>query len=119
MTEDEYNEMLRQAIRDRILSEVKQPRDVERIVNNVYGGPLTHEKNQGLGGGLVSEMAGVAPEDRDYFVDIMREDLPEINPDTGKPRGWRKTVKRYTKPKGSHDIDPDDGGKKKTSKHNR
>jgi hypothetical protein len=98
MDEEEYNAMLRQAIRDRILNEVKKPRDVERIVNNVYGGPLTSDKNQGLGGGVTGEMA---PEDLDYLVDITREDLPELNPLTGKPKGWKKTVVRRTQPRGA------------------
>ena len=103
MDEEEYNQMLRQAIRDRILNEVRQPRDVERIVNNVYGGPLTSDRNQGLGGGVTGEMSeGMTPEDRDYFVDIMREDLPEINPATGKPRGFKKKVQRYTTAKGAN-----------------
>lgn len=110
MKEDEYNDMLRQAIRDRILSEVRKPRDVERIVNNVYGGALTSDKNQGLGGGVMGEMS---PEDRDYLVDITREDLPELNPLTGKPKGWKKTVKRYTQPRGSNPPPPPEGGEKK------
>jgi hypothetical protein len=109
MDEEEYNAMLRQAIRDRILSEVRSPRDVEKVVNNVYGGPITGSgKNQGLGGGVAGEMAGedaMSPEDRDYFVDIMRQDLDpnEIDEETQKPygKGWRKKVHRYTKPKGA------------------
>jgi hypothetical protein len=118
MNEDEYQEILRQAIRDRILSEVRQPKGFERIVNNVYGGPIAGEKNQGLGGGVVGEMGGMSPDDREYFVDIMREDLPEINPETGKPKGWRKSVRRYTKPAGSPMGEPEDG-KKKTSKRSK
>lgn len=117
MDEEEYNKMLREAIRDRILNEVRKPRDVERIVNNVYGGALTgSDKNQGLGGGVTGEMA---PEDRDYFVDILREDLDptEINEKTKKPygKGWRKEVHRYTKPKGSQPPhgEPDGDEKKK------
>jgi hypothetical protein len=98
MDEEEYNQMLRQAIRDRILSEVRKPREVDRVVNNVYGGPLTSDKNQGLGGGVTGEMA---PEDLDYLVDITREDLPELNPLTGKPKGWKKTVVRRTQPRGT------------------
>lgn len=117
MKEDEYNDMLRQAIRDRILSEVKKPRDVDRIVNNVYGGPLTSDKNQGLGGGVTGEMAeGMTPEELDYFVKIEREDMPELNPLTGKPKGWKKKVHRYTRPKGSED-EPDGPMDKKKKRH--
>lgn len=108
MKEEEYNELLRQAIRDRILNEVKRPRDVEKVINNVYGGPLTTEKNQGLGGGVMAEMS---PEDRDYWVEITREDLDEINPATKKPKGWTKKVKRYTTPRGAEPFDP--GSEKK------
>lgn len=60
------------------------------IENNVYGG--------GLGGG-VSESLGnaedISPEERDYFVDILREDTDN---------GWHKKVHRYTQPRG------DEGG---------
>jgi len=120
MDEEEYNAMLRQAIRDRILNEVKQPRDVERIVNNVYGGPLTSDKNQGLGGGVTGEMAeGMTPEELDYFVKITRKDLPNLNPLTGKPEGWEKEVHRFTKPRGATNgpIGPED--EKKKSRRNR
>lgn len=120
MDEEEYTRMLREAIRDRILNEVKKPRDVDRIVNNVYGGPLTSDKNQGLGGGVTGEMAeDMTPEEMDYFVNITRKDLPNLNPLTGKPEGWEKTVHRYTKPRGSENgpIGPDDG--KKKTKRNR
>ena len=45
---------------------------------------------------VASMMSQMAPEDRDYFVEIVREDLPEINEATGKPMGWKKKVHRYT-----------------------
>ena len=123
MKEDEYNDMLRQAIRDRILSEVKKPRDVDRIVNNVYGGSLTgSDKNQGLGGGVTGEMSeGISPEDRDYFVDILREDLDptEINKKTQKPygKGWRKEVHRYTKKKGEQPPHGEPDGDEKKNRN--
>lgn len=113
MKEEEYNAMLRDAIRERLLSEVKKPRDYEKIVNNVYGGDVASSKNQGLGGGVMADMS---PDDRDYFVDIVREDLDptQINEKTKKPygKGWRKEVHRYTKPKGMHQ-EPDGDEKKK------
>ena len=105
MNEDEYNAMLRDAIRERLLSEVKKPRDYEKIVNNVYGGDVSSAKNQGLGGGVMADMN---PDDRDYFVDITRTDLDELNPATGKPKGWRKEVKRYTKPRNHQEPDGDE-----------
>jgi hypothetical protein len=105
MNEDEYNAMLRDAIRERLLSEVKKPRDYEKIVNNVYGGDVSSAKNQGLGGGVMADMN---PDDRDYFVDITREDLPDLNPLTGKPKGWHKKVKRYTQPRGHSEPDGDE-----------
>ena len=112
MKEDEYNDMLRQAIRDRILSEVKKPRDVERIVNNVYGGAIDREgRNQGLGSGVMGEMG--ADDDREYTVDITREDLPELNPLTGKPKGWKKTVVRKSQPRGTPPPQSEDPEKKK------
>lgn len=111
MDEEEYNRILREAIRDRILNEIKKPRDVERIVNNVYGGPLTSDKS--LGGGVTGEMAkDMTPAELDYLVDIEREDLPEINPKTGKPIGWRKKVRRYTQPRGTPHGKPDGDEKK-------
>lgn len=122
MDEEEYTRMLREAIRDRILNEVRKPRDVERIVNNVYGGALTgSDKNQGLGGGVTGEMAkDMTPEELDYYVKISREDMDELNPLTGKPKGWVKKVKRFTRPKGSPDefgFDPDiEPNEKKKSK---
>jgi hypothetical protein len=70
---------------------------------------LTTEKNQGLGGGVMAEMS---PEDRDYWVEITREDLDEINPATKKPKGWKKKVKRYTTPRGTEPFDPESEKKK-------
>ena len=59
------------------------------IVNNVgYGGG---------GSGLMEKMGTTDdPSDREYFVDILREDLPEINEATGKPKGWKKSVHRHS-----------------------
>lgn len=95
--DDVNDETLLRAIRKRLLTEVESPRDAERIVNNVYGGGV------GTGQGGVMDRLGQAPtagghdDDADYFVDIMREDLPEINDATGKPKGWKKSVHRFKK----------------------
>jgi len=92
---------LLKAVRKRILSEVSSPREAAaaKIINKVYGG--------GGGGGVMDrlghqpQMGGEGGEDPfDYFVNIQRKDLPDINPETGKPIGWEKTVHRYREPKG-------------------
>lgn len=89
ITED----MLLNAIRKRQLADIER-RDSERIVNNIYGGGIGAGGVSGqMGGGGGGEFQD--PADRDYFVDIVREDLPEINPDTGRPRGWKKRVHRF------------------------
>lgn len=69
------------------------------VVNNVYGGG--HGSG---GGGLMDQLGGAAQggsgEDPfDYFVNIQRKDLPDVNPVTGKPAGWEKTVHRYRQEK--------------------
>lgn len=106
------------AIRKRMLDEIgagKRP-DSERIVNNVYGGPIVGggvmDQLGGGGGGEGGGLEGMSPEDRDYFVDIMRQDYDPgdeamvIDPATGEkvPQklargGWSKNVHRYTSPK--------------------
>jgi len=93
MGDEEINdEVLLQAIRQRLRDEIKSGGRASQITNNVYGGGVAQ------GGGVRDELGG---EDgggagRDYFVDIMREDLPEINEATGKPKGWKKTVHRFS-----------------------
>jgi hypothetical protein len=96
-----------------MLDKIKRDGQQQSVINNLYnstggsgapsGGPLS----SGAGGGIAASMGGgsspaPAPEGDDpfsYLVDIIREDLP-INPDTGKPSGWKKAVKRYRVPKG-------------------
>ena len=106
------DEDLVRAIRSRILEDIKKKADAERIVNNVYGGPIA--------GGAISEQMGAGqpggaggdPADRDYFVDIMRQDYDPgdevmvIDPTTGErvPQqlargGWSKRVHRFSAPK--------------------
>lgn len=80
------------AVRRRLLQEIEHRREAAGVVNNVYGGS---------GGGVSGMMApgdSASPDDQDYFVDIMREDLDK-DPETGKPRGWSKKVHRYAKKK--------------------
>ncbi len=93
---DPYDDSaLIKAARKRILAELEAKGGAAGITNNVYGG--------GSGGGLMERMNGAEGEDpslRDYFVDISREDMPEINEKTGKPKGWNKKVHRHTSLKG-------------------
>ncbi len=97
---DEINdEMLIQAMRKRLLDQIAaQGGGSQSVVNNVYGGGISEA--QGAGG-------GPDPSDRDYFVDIMREDLPEINAATGKPKGWKKSVHRFSTEKKKNRLSQD------------
>lgn len=84
------------AARKRILGQLAGEKAAKQaaIVNNVYGGG---------GGGVMDQMAGrgaasPSPDGDDpysYYVDITRKDLPDVNPHTGKPAGWEKSVHRY------------------------
>jgi hypothetical protein len=92
--DEEINDaMLIQAMRRRVMEEIgdRGGRGASVVNNNVYGGGLGSGGNGGIGGGDTTD-----PSDRDYFVDIMREDLPELNPLTGKPKGWKKSVHRFS-----------------------
>ena len=83
-----------EAARRRLLEEIRGRQAAEshhKIINNVYGHDGGHH------GGLVEHMAH--PDNNDYYVDITREDLPGVNPETGKPAGWKKTGHRRTEPK--------------------
>lgn len=89
--------VLLQAIRQRMLDEIKAKREAAAIINNnLYG--------QGGGGpsGIQAGMHDAAPsgggDDRDYFVDILRENIDPENPSLG----WKKTVHRHTEPKGKN-----------------
>lgn len=107
--EAQYRAQLNAAIRKRLLSEIDRGGG-QSVVNNVYGGGV------GAPGGGIREMMAEGADDpamRDYYVDIEREDMPDINPATGKPKGWRKKVHRFSvgrgedpeKKKGSRDSD--------------
>lgn len=94
MDEEVNDDVLLRAIRQRMLEDLRSPRQsAAPITNNVYGG--------GVGGGVRDSMsdADLGGVDRDYFVDIVREDLPDINEATGKPIGWKKKVHRFSTPK--------------------
>lgn len=86
--EQEINDaMLVQAMRRRVLEDIRQRGGGGSVINNnVYGGGV----GSGIGGGDID------PADREYFVDIVREDLPELNEATGKPKGWKKKVHRFS-----------------------
>jgi hypothetical protein len=97
------------AIRRRMLNEIQEQKDAERIVNNIYGGSIP-------GGGVMDRLGSAASpspeEDRDYFVDILRQNYEPgdeaevIDPETGMPvkqqlqaGGWKKRVHRFSSPK--------------------
>lgn len=91
------DQALVRAARKRLLAEIERKEAQSAIVNNVYGS-----------GGGVSERLGIndlappaAGEDDPYgyYVDIIRRDLADKDPDTGKPVGWEKKVHRYAKKK--------------------
>lgn len=103
LDEDEVTDaMILAAIKKRLLGNISgadlygpgggggSGKDAASIVNNVYGGQMPSLMGtMGYGG-----PGGPSDDDFDYLVDIKREDLPELNPLTGKPRGWTKTVHR-------------------------
>lgn len=98
--DDVSDEGLVREMRRQILSKIRGGGASQSVVNNVYGGAIP---GGGEGGGVMERGGGDMPMpegDRDYFVDILREDLPEINEKTGKPKGWKKTVHRFSTARG-------------------
>lgn len=102
------------AMRRRLLDEIqtRKDRDAEKIVNNIYGSSMAG------GGGIMDRLGGSDPgssdprADRDYFVDILRqnyepgEEVDVMDPDSGQrikkklnSGGWQKLVHRYEKKK--------------------
>ncbi len=105
--------MLIQAIRQRMLDDIHTKKEAQAVINNnVYGGhgggdDGMHGGGDGLPspGGIHAGMHDAAPtagDDRDYFVDILRENLDPENP--GK--GWTKKVHRYAQAKEKAGKDP-------------
>lgn len=89
--------MLIAAARKRLLDEIGQGRGGGAITNNVYGGGIPSGDGGGMLGG--SGPSAIAPEDRDYFVDILREELQPGDLVDGEPMtrpGWRKKVHRWS-----------------------
>lgn len=85
--------VLIQAVRKRLLDELRAKHAGGGQQNqhvNVYGG------GGGNPGGMVGGMhdEAIAPEDRDYFVNIDRRDVH--HPETGEKIGWDKKVHRFT-----------------------
>ncbi len=113
MDEDQISDqMLIAAARKRLLAELGggegggMSGGASHITNNLYGGggvpALQDVGGSGASGpsGLFDSLTGgqqvPAGEDPfDYFVDISRRDMDEINPATGKPIGWEKSVHRW------------------------
>jgi hypothetical protein len=101
--------VLIQAVRKRLLDELRSKHGGGQAHQNVnvYGGG---GNPGGMAGGMHDESP--AESDRDYYVDIMREDLGQ-NPETGKPKGFRKKVHRFSSAGGDGDpFDPTFGKKK-------
>lgn len=88
---EDFESQLQEAIRARILEEIKANRQAQ-IINNVYGGGGA----QAPASSVREAMAGFDPKDYNYFVDITREDV--MSPE-GEKMGWKKRVKRYADPK--------------------
>lgn len=104
------DERLLQAIRKRLLDEIaeQQSGGTNVINNNVYGG------GQIPSGGVEAMMqdSGIDPEDRSYFVDILKREFepgdstqfydPNVGDVTDVPLqhgGWGKQVHRFSVPK--------------------
>lgn len=98
--------VLLEAMRQRLLDEISR-RQETNVINNLIGGS-SDALPAVRGASGVSQYASptssaedeIDPALYDYFVDITREDLPDINPATGKPAGWKKSVHRYRAEKG-------------------
>jgi hypothetical protein len=93
------DDVLLNAVRQRILDELQAKQAAAVIHNNVYGGGGSHL-------GVQEQMGSLDDSDlHDYMVEIGKRDLPPSEEHMGKSPGWDKTVRRYRTPK-------DDGGGK-------
>lgn len=95
------DQMLLEAIRQKMLDDIKQ-KNAANAIYNIVGGSGSPSSGSGVGaamGGLGPMSEAGADDPFDYLVDITRKDLDETNAQ-GKPKGWTKTVHRYRTPKG-------------------
>lgn len=94
------DQMLVEAARKRMLRDMEERVAAQSITNNVYGGGGQH-------GGVGDHMGASDPGDRDYFVDISRENREPGDADPTDPEGqrkferegWYKRVRRHTQKK--------------------
>lgn len=88
------DDTLVQAVRKRLLREIGSQHEAHSISNVI--------NNHGGGGGLMEAMnsgsGGENPDLMNYLIDIEKKD--DINPETGKAMGWKKTVRRHVEPRG-------------------
>ena len=92
--------VLLEAMRGRILDEIKRNQQANVINNMIGGGHEGVPAVRGVGAEMARATGGqdeVSPDDFDYMVDIMRENLPAD--ESGKSPGWSKKVHRYRTPK--------------------
>jgi hypothetical protein len=101
MEDDTSDPALLRAIRKRLLDEIghRGGSDAAAVVNNIYGGHIPSGAPAGVSDRMSGQPSGEDPRDYDYMVDIIRKDLADKDPDTGKPVGWEKSVHRYRNPK--------------------
>ena len=93
------DQILLNAVRQRVLDDLNRREQQQQIVNNVYGGGGEGKGHVPMRG-VAEQLGDMGEEDPyDYFVDITRRDLDEMNPHTGKPSGWTKNVHRFRKKK--------------------
>jgi hypothetical protein len=85
------DDVLLNAVRQRILDEVSAKQHHAASVINNYGGGGHHAP----AGGIQEQMSNVDPELYDYMVEIGKRDLPPSEEHMGKSPGWDKTVRRY------------------------
>ncbi len=84
------------------------------LYKTIIGGGGGRGLSDMMGGSPGSPIPGgseMSPEDYEYFVDIIRKEIPQkLDPETGEildPGGWEKNVHRYRKKKDL--IDNDNG----------